>query len=123
MGCVVNVMDYSKITSYDELIDQNEPHLGNGPVHTIELTGFRSGLQGIDGNHIVFDFEDGGVLEFSKVSGGSVMDLDSNLESVVDTGNSLTFQFIGGGTLTIDGLTGYEDFTSLSMDYIVLVTS
>ncbi len=118
---VRDVRDYINTNSYDEFLDDQTPSSADGPVYTIRLSGARIGFQGLGQNYTLFDFNENSVLEFEKVAGGTIDDLDSSIESVVDTGRALIFQFIGGGGLRIMGLTGYEDFTSMSMDYTVLV--
>ena len=90
-------------------------------AYVVELEGKQPGLQGVKGNPIVEDFGAlHGALLFSKMRGdGTLANLENSVESVVDTGTSIVFNFIGGGSLTLDGVTGYSDFTSLSMDYPV----
>ncbi len=75
----------------------------------------------MDRNCTLFGFDQNSVLEIHNFRGDSISDLDDQLECVIDTGGSLKFQFIAGGTITIRGLSGYEDFTSLAMDYMVVL--
>jgi hypothetical protein len=88
----------------------------------IEMNMACNGMLGLSKNYTIMGFDPHSVLEFTNFRGRNIMELDENLESVVDTGRSLKFQFFGGGTLTIDGLTGYHDFTSLALDYMVLLS-
>jgi hypothetical protein len=89
--------------------------------YSIQMNTTCTSMQGLEQNYTIFDFDLHSVLEFTNFQGRSISELDENLESVVDTGRSLKFQFFGGGTLTIEGLSGYEDFTSLAMDYMVIL--
>lgn len=86
----------------------------------VRLEGNAPGVQGISNNLIVEDFElIHDALIFDDLVGKNLSDLDDNVESVMDTGEALVFNFMGGGSLTLNGVTGYNDFTSLSMDYYV----
>ncbi len=86
------------------------------------LDGDFAGIQGLNGHKVIPHV--GGnmtVLRFEDVIGGTLLDLDDNVDTVVDSGASLTFIFTGGGSLTLMGVSGYEDFMSLSIDYSIEV--
>ena len=86
----------------------------------VKLEGNAPGVQGLSNNLVVEDFElIHEALLFDDLVGKSLSDLDDNIESVMDTGDALVFNFMGGGSLTLNGVSGYSDFTSLSMDYHV----
>ena len=84
----------------------------------VRLEGNAPGVQGIANNLVVEDFEPiHDALLFDDLVGKNLSDLDDNVESVTDTGEALTFNFMGGGSLTLNGVSGYNDFMSLSIDY------
>lgn len=88
------------------------------------LEGNSPGVQGLPDNLMVEDFElVHDALRFDSLIGEGLSALDDNIESVMDTGEALVFNFMGGGSLTLNGISGYNDFTSLSMDYNIEILS
>ena len=95
-----------------------------GDLFTLNLSGHTLGLQGLVHDTVIQDFDlHSDVLRFEDVVGGTLVDLDESVDSVMDTGHDTTFYFTGGGSLTLSGITGYQDFASLSTDYTVEVIS
>jgi hypothetical protein len=112
---------YHADRDYHGNVDRNPSDSDNCFYYPVRLNRTYGGLQGLSQNYTLYDFDQHSVLEIHNFRGLSTSDLDECLECVVDTGQSLKYQFIGGGTLTIEGLSGYEDFTSLAMDYMVVL--
>ncbi|MEN8236090.1 MAG: hypothetical protein ABFQ95_00850 [Pseudomonadota bacterium] len=115
-----------KETNINDVLPGIFPVVGSEPqgvldakeAFIVHLEGNARGVQGIPNNLIVEDFElFHDALFFDDLVGKNLADLDDNVESVMDTGNALVFNFMGGGSLILNGVTGYNDFTSLSMDY------
>ncbi len=90
----------------------------------VRLEGNAPGVQGIANNLVVQDFElIHDAILFDDLVGKDLADLDDNVESVTDTGEALIFNFMGGGSLTLNGVSGYNDFMSLAIDYHVEILS
>ena len=56
-------------------------------------------------------------IEFEDILDGSIDTLEESIYSIIDTGDSMTFLFVGGGALTLEGVTGYMDLYALAIDY------
>ena len=100
--------------------DDDSPRSHGHKIFVLGLNGRACGIQGLPVDRVVSNFDlTNSMLRFEDVVGGTISALDNNVEHVVDTGTSLTFNFTGGGSLTLIGISGYSDFLSLSMDYII----
>ena len=94
----------------------------NGNIFTFELNGDLAGIQGLTDDQVILNFDNSStLLRFEDVIGGTISALDDNIDEVVDTGEAITFNFSGGGSITLLGISGYIDFASLSMDYTIEV--
>ena len=122
----INEAGFQNVMSEKVRHVETEIETTQGTKHAlvIRLEGNSPGVQGISGNLTIEDFElFHDALIFDELVGKNLSDLDDNIESVIDTGEELVFHFMGGGSLTLNGVSGYNDFTSLSIDCYVEIIS
>ena len=104
--------------------EESVDRVKNDNIFTFELNGDLAGIQGLTDDQVILNFDNSStLLRFEDVIGGTISALDDNIDEVVDTGEAITFNFSGGGSITLLGISGYTDFAALSMDYTIEVFS